>query len=67
MDKFSDFNDPLREYIINEILENYIYTNLLNEKSKLESKMSTIDTNINEAEYNKYTKELNEINKNIKK
>jgi hypothetical protein len=67
MDKFSDFNDPLREYIINEILENYIYTNLLNEKSKLESKINTIDTNINEAEYNKYTKELNEINNNIKK
>ena len=67
MDKFSDLNDPLREYVINEILENYIYTNLLKEKSKLESKISKIDIEINEAEYNKYTKELNEINNNIKK
>jgi len=67
MDKFSDLNDPLREYIINEILENYIYTNLLNEKSKLESKINKIDNKIDEKKYNKYTKELDDINNNIKK
>ena len=65
MDKLSDFNDPIREYIINEILENYIYTNLLNEKAKLENKINKIDININKNEYEKYVKELNEINKNI--
>ena len=65
MDKLSDFNDPIREYIINEILENYIYTNLLNEKAKLESKINKLDININKNEYEKYVKELSEINKNI--
>ena len=67
MDKLSDFNDPIREYIINEILENYIYTNLLNEKAKLENKINKLDININKNEYEKYVKELNEINKNIMK
>ena len=67
MDKISDLHDPIREYIINEILENYIYTKILNEKSKLESKIDKIDKDENESEYNKYINELTEINENIKK
>ena len=67
MDKISDLHDPIREYIINEILENYIYTKILNEKSKLESKIDKIDKDKNESEYNKYINELTEINENIKK
>ena len=37
-----NYQDPIREYIVNEILKNYIYQDMLNKKDKLKK----IDFNV---------------------
>ena len=53
MEKFSEFQDPIREYVINEILQNYIYTKLLNEEASLKAQLSKTNSKTDEKKYNK--------------
>jgi hypothetical protein len=67
MEKFSEFQDPIREYVINEILQNYIYTKLLNEEASLKAQLSKTNSKTDEKKYNKLLQELKEVSSNIDK
>ena len=45
-----NYQDPIREYIVNEILKNYIYQDLLNKKDKLKKSI--------DKEYDKTKKQI---------
>ena len=60
------YEDPIREYLINEILKNIIFISLDSKKEQIEKKLIS-DYNISSEDKEKLQKELNILNIDLKK